>query len=381
MKYFIDGQEVRLPHNVGELPLHYACADSYQTVCGYRRILNIPREIIGSKIFLQFDGAAHDAEIFLNGQSIARHRCAYTSFRVDISDLVQVGKNQLAVKLDCTENPLLPPFGDALPYLTYGGLFRDVFLDIRPNTFIQDIFVSTVDKDTIHVDVTCSGTPMITDIEIYNQAGGLVVIAKDCAASCDIKIPYPKYWSPKHPNLYQCCVTIKNEDYIDVYEVPFGMRTCEWRADGLYLNGEKTFLRGLTHDAAYPYIGKALPEHLLREDARMLKEELGVNAVRTSHCPPSRFFLDECDKQGILVFAEMPGYAYIGDELWQEQALQNLEEMIMQSRNHPSIILWGTRVSDSTDADDFYEKTNALAHRLDPYRATSGARQIGRAHV
>ncbi|MBR2696636.1 MAG: glycoside hydrolase family 2 protein [Parasporobacterium sp.] len=381
MKYFIDGEAVRLPHNVGNIPLHYASPENYNTVCGYRRILDIPEAVLGSKIFLQFDGAAHVAEVFINQRSVAKHYCGYTSFRVDISDEVHAGKNQLAVKLDCTENPEIPPFGFVIDYLTYGGLYRDVWMDIRPNTYIEDIFVYTKDENTIHVDVTCVGTPMITDVEIYSPNGSLVATAKDCQNSTDIYISQPKLWSMDHPNLYRCLVTIKNEDYIDTLETTFGMRVAQFREDGFYLNGKKTFLRGLNRHQCYPYIGYALPEHLQREDARILKEELCVNAVRTSHYPQSHYFLDECDRTGLFVFTEMPGWQHIGDEKWKEQALENLKEMIIQYRNHPSIMLWGVRINESVDDDEFYTRTNELAHELDPSRPTSGVRYLEKSHL
>lgn len=381
MKYFIDGEAVRLPHNVGEIPLHYASPDSYQTVCGYRRTLDIPEEVIGSKIFLQFDGAAHIAEIFINQKSVAKHSCGYTSFRVDISDLVHAGKNHLAVKLDCRENPEIPPFGFVVDYLTYGGLYRDVWMDIRPNTYIEDVFVYAKDLNTVHVDVTCVGDPMITDVEIYSPNGSLVATAKDCQDSTDIYISQPKLWSFDHPNLYKCLVTIKNEDYIDTFETTFGIRIAEFREDGFYLNGTRIFLRGLNRHQSYPYIGYALPEHLQREDARILKEELCVNAVRTSHYPQSQYFIDECDRLGLFVFTELPGWQHIGDEKWKEQALENLREMILQYRNHPSVMLWGVRINESQDDDEFYARTNELAHELDPSRATSGVRYLEKSHL
>ena len=381
MKYFIDGEAVRLPHNVGNIPLHYASPENYNTVCGYRRILDIPEEVIGSRIFLQFDGAAHIAEIYLNQRLVARHSCGYTSFRADISNAVHAGKNQLAVKLDCRENPQIPPFGFVIDYLTYGGLYRDVWMDIRPNTYIQDVFIYTKDLNTIHVDVTCEGNPMITDVEIYSPNGSLVATAKDCQNSTDIYISQPKLWSPEHPNIYKAVVTIKNEDYIDTAETTFGIRTAEFREEGFYLNGQKYFIRGLNRHQCYPYIGYALPEHLQREDARILKEELCVNAVRTSHYPQSHYFLDECDRTGLLVFTEFPGWQHIGDEKWKLQALENLKEMILQYRNHPSIILWGVRINESVDDDEFYARTNELAHQLDASRPTSGVRFLEKSHL
>ena len=184
------------------------------------------------------------------------------------------------------------------------------------------------------------------------------------------------------PKLYTLrAELLKGGEILDRQEVTFGYRTAEFRADGFYLNGEKLFLRGLNRHQSYPYIGYAAPERLQREDARILKRELQCNAVRTSHYPQSRHFIDECDRLGLLVFTELPGWQHIGDKAWKEQALENLREMVLQYRNHPSIILWGVRINESVDDDEFYTRANALAHELDPSRATSGVRYLEKSHL
>ena len=115
-------EPVRLPHNVRDLPLHYADHESYQMICGYRRNLEITEEMAGKRLFLQFDGAAHIATVYLNGQELTTHRCGYTAFRVEVTEVAHPGENLLAVKLDTTENASIPPFGFVIDYLTYGGL-------------------------------------------------------------------------------------------------------------------------------------------------------------------------------------------------------------------------------------------------------------------
>ena len=104
-------ETVRLPHTVKEIPLHYTDHQSYQMVCGYRRNLVITQEQEGKRLFLQFDGAAHIATVYVNGKELAHHRTGYTAFRVEITDAVQAGENLIAVKLDTTENGAVPPFG------------------------------------------------------------------------------------------------------------------------------------------------------------------------------------------------------------------------------------------------------------------------------
>lgn len=368
-----EAEDVRLPHTVRELPLHYAGPEDYEMLCGYRRVLHIPAEYEGKRLFLQFDGAAHIASVFVNGRETVTHRCGYTAFRVEITGLVRYSADNLvAVRLDCTENPAIPPFGFVIDYLTYGGLYREVWLDVREQAYIEDIFVTTPAAGRVRAVLTVSGGQQHVRLRVLD--GGV------CLAECggdgsefDVSVPNAAQWSPEHPKLYTLEAVLDNGD---TQRVSFGFRTAEFRADGLYLNGERVFMRGLNRHQSYPYIGYAAPESLQREDARILKHELGCNAVRTSHYPQSRYFIDECDREGLLVFTELPGWQHIGGEEWKAQAVENVREMIMQYRNHPSIVLWGVRINESVDDDDLYRRTNAIAHELDPSRATSGVRYL-----
>lgn len=119
-----------------------------------------------------------------------------------------------------------------------------------------------------------------------------------------------------------------------------------------------------------------MPARVQRKDADIMKYELGLTVVRTSHYPQSRHFLNRCDEIGLLVFEEIPGWQHIGDEEWQLQALQDVEDMIISDRNHPSIFIWGVRINESEDHHSLYIRTNALAKKLDPTRPTGGVRYL-----
>ena len=373
------GTPVRLPHTVKEIPLHYADHTSYQMICGYRRKLELGQELEGKRLFLQFDGAAHIATVYLNGKELTQHRTGYTGFRVEVTDSVLLGgENLLAVKLDTRENPQVPPFGFVIDYLTYGGLYREVWLDVREKSHIEDLYITTPNLTTLKIRPTlCNCDGCILLVELLKGEHLLVKKAFKTGGTISIDCPMVKPWDTEHPILYTCRVSLlKIGKVMDMKEYRIGFRTAEFRADGFYLNGSKTFLRGLNRHQCYPYMGYAAPESLQREDARILKEELGCNAVRTSHYPQSRHFIEECDRLGLLVFTEIPGWQHIGDEHWKDQAVQNTREMVLQYRNHPSIILWGVRINESQDDDDFYQRTNEAAWELDPGRATSGVRYM-----
>lgn len=370
-------QPVRLPHTCRELPLHCIDPADYQMVCGYRRTLDIPSQFEGRRLFLQLDGAAHIATVYLNGVQAAVHCCGYTAFRVELTGLAKPGSpNLLCVKLDTSENPAVPPFGFVVDYLTYGGLYREAWLDVRESGYITDIYVTTPSLTTAEIKVTADGAPEGAKLEvsILDGAGGTVWAGEPGRAS----VPGAKPWDIQRPSLYRCEARLLAPDgtLLDRQEAAFGFRTAVFQADGFYLNGEKTFLRGLNRHQCYPYAGYAAPEALQREDARILKEELGCNAVRTSHYPQSQYFIDECDRLGLLVFTELPGWQHIGDAAWKDQSVENVREMVLQYRNHPSIVLWGVRINESLDDDEFYARTNAIAHELDPSRQTSGVRYL-----
>ena len=379
-----EGTPVRLPHTIRECPQHYTDHESYQMVCGYRRRLELGRELAGKRLFLQFDGAAHIATVYLNGQEVAHHRTGYTAFRAEITGAARLGEdNLLTVKLDTTENASIPPFGFVVDYLTYGGLYREVWLDVREKSYIEDLFVTTPTLTTLKLRPTLKNAQgCILLVELLKGERTLVRKAFTAGGIITIDCPKVKPWDTEHPILYTCRVSLlKIGNVLDVQSVKVGFRTVEFKADGFYLNGRKTFLRGLNRHQCWPYIGYAAPEKLQREDARILKDELGCVAVRTSHYPQSHYFIEECDRLGLLVFTEIPGWQHIGGEDWKRQAVENTREMVMQYRNHPSIILWGVRINESQDCDELYKLTNAVAKDLDPSRATSGVRFIEKSNL
>jgi beta-galactosidase len=390
-KDFLEGgpaeETVRIPHTVKELPLHYADHESYQGIYGYRRTLRIAKSQKGKRLFVQFDGAAHIATVYCNGKKLLTHRCGYTGFRAEITDSVQYGAdNVIALRLDTTENGSVPPFGFVIDYLTYGGIYRDVWLDERPDLFIENIYAAPTGLHALKVQVHLSGAvgDETVAVSINNRdqelAAGETKAADDCELT--LKAPAAKPWTPETPVLYCCTVELRRDGkVIDCVKQQIGFRTVAFNENEFLLNGKPYFLRGLNRHQSYPYIGYAATKSLQEDDARILKDELHCNAVRTSHYPQSRYFLDACDRLGLLVFTEMPGWQHIGDEAWKEQAIENCREMILEDRNHPSVFLWGVRINESQDDDAFYQKTNALAHALDPYRPTSGVRYLEKSHL
>lgn len=382
-------QNVRLPHTCKETPLHYFDEHCYQMVSGYRRVIEAEEAWKGKKILLTIDGAAHDSEVFLNGDKVGEHHCGYTAFTMDISGVLRYGeKNILVVKVDSREDLNIPPFGYVIDYMTYGGIYRDVYLDIKNKDYIEDIFIRTNigQMDDQNAELISEVTVQRTQEGLFlkqslknKKTGEYQPLGESEISGTSMQLSYPVenviLWELEHPELYEvkteliCDGTLMDERIDRI-----GFRRAEFKKDGFYLNGKKIKLRGLNRHQSYPYVGYAMPKSMQRLDADILKRELGANAVRTSHYPQSHYFIERCDEIGLLVFTEIPGWQHIGDAAWKDQAVENVRDMVKQYRNHTSIILWGVRINESQDDDAFYRRTNAAAHEFDDSRPTGGVR-------
>lgn len=384
-------QKVRLPHSVAETPANYFTASSYQMLSGYRREFKTQKSWKDKRVFVTFLAAAHEAEVWINGKSLGVHSSGYTAFKFEITNfLAPAGKtNVLAVKLDSRESLDVPPFGFVIDYMTYGGLYRGVCLEVSNENFISDVFVTTKGK-TFSAKVSLDKkTDALVRFALRKAGDKKIIFQKEnelkdgdalTASSEPIDV---ELWSPESPALYELEASLYyGKNLIDTKTVRFGFRDIEMKADGLFVNGKKTLLRGIDRHQSFPYVGYAMPASMQKLDADILKNELGLNAVRTSHYPQSQDFIDRCDEIGLLVFTEIPGWQHIGSsDKWRSQAVQNVREMVEQYRNHPSIFLWGVRINESPDDDELYQKTNALCRALDPSRPTGGVRCIKKSHL
>lgn len=384
--------EVRLPHTCKETPFHYFDEHLYQMVSGYRLELEAPEEWNGRTILLTFDGVGHDTQVFLNGNKIGEHHCGYTAFTLDISKALKFGeKNILVVRVDSREDLNVPPFGFVIDYMTYGGIYRDVYIDVKNEQYLSDVFVknqilSVEGKKAEIISEITLNEEMKTKEELFlrqsireKNAKNFSILGETAVSGKKMQLTYSMeniaLWDVENPELYEIKTELlKSGEVIDEKVIRFGFRKAEFKKDGFYLNDKKFKIRGLNRHQSYPYVGYAMPESMQKMDADILKKELGVNAVRTSHYPQSHYFLDRCDELGLLVFTEIPGWQHIGNEEWKAQAVQNVTDMVLQYRNHTSIILWGVRINESKDDDEFYKRTNEAAHQLDDSRQTGGVR-------
>lgn len=376
---FDEAVSVRLPHTAKEIPYNYINCRDYQMVCGYRKIFTAPGDWQGKKLILRFDGAAHEATVFCNGERVGYHACGYTAFCVDITDFVRLGgENVIDVRLDTRESLNIPPFGFVIDYLCYGGLYREVTLEVKEPEYIKEVLIENTGLREIRVRIASECGSLVTDI--VDNSGA--VISSAVGKAFELNVPEAELWSVDSPALYTARVrAMRGGECVDEKRLRFGFRTVKFKSDGFYLNGERLKIRGLNRHQSYAYVGYAMPRSVQELDAEILKNELGVNAVRTSHYPQSQHFISRCDELGLLVFTEIPGWQHIGDEDWKRQAVKNTDEMVRQYMHHPSIMLWGVRINESQDCDELYRRTNAVAHTLDSGRQTSGVRYIEKSRL
>ena len=159
-------EDVRLPHTCKELPYHYFDEHAYQMLCGYRRHFMAPEAWQGKSVELTFEGVAHDAVVYVNGTEVKAHHCGYTAFSVELAKYLKYGEdNVLAVHVDSRENLNIPPFGYAIDYMTIGGIYREVYVQVRNKTHLADVFI----KPQIHpLQVT-------TEITVQNISDGITL--------------------------------------------------------------------------------------------------------------------------------------------------------------------------------------------------------------
>lgn len=384
------GTPVRLPHNAVDLEMNYFDERCYQKEFGYQRVLPWQAEFKDREISLVFDGAMANTVVWLNGKEVATHKDGYTPFEARLTGLLNEGENLITVKIDGSENPEIPPFGGQIDYLTYAGIYRDVWLKLTDAISIQNIKVETANElsDSKTVKVNCTlANPRGLALSGTLQAelctlDGQVVQRQTTAISGDkITLRFEQLsglalWELDAPQLYRVNLIASTPQGSDELSARFGFRTARFTSEGFLLNGKPLKIRGLNRHQSFPYVGYALGQRAQKKDADLLKDLLKCNLVRTSHYPQSTYFLDRCDEIGLLVFEEIPGWQHIGGDAWKDESVENVRRMVERDWNHPSIILWGVRINESRDDHDFYTRTNAMAHALDSTRQTGGVRYI-----
>jgi beta-galactosidase len=387
---------VTVPHTNLRVPWHSFDEKSYEFVSIYRRRFRLPASARDRRVFVDFEGVMTASTVWLNGQRLGEYKGGFTPFSFELTSHVDFDRdNILAVEVDSRERKEIPPFGDEVDYLTFGGIYREVSLRIVSHTYIENVFAQPQDvlsgNPTLDVqcflasDLKSSAAGFTLEAALYDGDKQLAKITQAVPGQNDDDLKPSTLrlenlgdialWNLRSPKLYRVEVRLlRGSELLDHDTRRIGFREARFTPQGFSLNGGIIKLRGLDRHQTFPWVGQAMPGRVQRRDAVILRQNLHCNIVRTSHYPQSRHFLDACDEIGLLVLEEIPGWQHIGDLAWQDISVDNVRRMIRRDWNHPSIILWGVRINESRDNHNFYTRTNAMAHSLDPMRQTGGIR-------
>ncbi|MGA7343471.1 MAG: glycoside hydrolase family 2 TIM barrel-domain containing protein [Terracidiphilus sp.] len=390
-------KQITLPHCVTDLSWQNWDPAAWEDVWIYRKHFSIPPEWRGLRYFLHFDRILAGAEIAVNSSPAWSPPVGgFLPVDYEITGFARTDENVLAVLVD-SRWLNAPPSGSprgpsSIDYLLPGGIAGSVELRAVPHVFLRELFARPVDVlgPNRRVEIEClvdARDPPPADIRIEAELSkdGRVLSNGSLLARLDPDLGDQRFnltlhklhdvllWEVDHPHLYDLDVTLFLDGQpVHRYATRIGLREARFEIDGFYLNGRRLQLFGLNRHELYPYVGFAVPERLLRRDAEILRRKFNCNAVRCSHYPQSEAFLDACDELGLLVWEELPGWQYIGDNAWQDLAVRDVEAMIRRDRNHPSIVIWGVRINESANDSELYGRTWALAKSLDASRPASG---------
>lgn len=365
-----DWQLVDLPHTPVIEPR--IVNDQWQGIAFYRKDFDAPLDWQGQVILLRFEAAMRVAHVRVNGEPVLEHWGGYLPFTIDLSELLNYGgANQIEVRLDNRDNPLIGPKPLAqLDFNTYGGLYRGVSLMVRPPVYLSDemlaarpagggLFVSypevASERATIRLqaDIQNSTSEAVgARIQHILLDGDAVIATVDEALRIEplaigrsvtsMEISGPRLWSPQFPNLYTLQTRVTDESgNIDVSERRIGVRSIAFSDDGqLLLNGEPTYLRGVNRHQEYPYVGYATSPQADYRDAMLIKRA-GFDYVRLSHYPHSTAFMEAADELGLLLLDALPGWQFYNpDPRFSDQVVRTCGDMIRRDRNHPSVLAW-----------------------------------------
>ncbi|MBR5385914.1 MAG: glycoside hydrolase family 2, partial [Bacteroidales bacterium] len=319
----------------------------------YKHAFQAPEAWKGQRIFLTFEGVMTDATVSLNGQLAGpTHQGAFYRFQYEVTDLLKLGQeNVLEVLVDKeSANKSVNEAERRADYWIFGGIFRPVYLEIKPQDFIERVTIDARHDGNFSMQAFPSlarqtAEKVSVEVEIQTldgQRAGKPIMAQgissDGAITLAGHLQNPLQWTSETPNLYQAVFRLKNgRRTLHEYRQRFGFRTIEVRqGDGFYINGVKVLLKGVNRHTIWPETGRTISPAVALEDVRLIKE-MNMNAVRMSHYPPDSYFLDYCDSLGLYVLDELAGWQSKYDT---PTAQRLVGEMVRRDVNHPCILFW-----------------------------------------
>ena len=377
---------VTLPHTWNAADGTDGGNDYFRGTCTYTKEFAAPEHADDEEVWLEFEGAAMTAIVSLNGKELARHAGGYSTFRVNLTPAL-TAQNTLTIAVDNSANRTVYP--QKADFTFYGGLYRDVHMLVVPHSHFAlgnhgapALRVTPAVSDDLHsaavtVEAACENTPDGTEvlftIKDVGEETAPVQGGKAVAVFCMENV---RLWDGvADPYLYSAAAALPSGDAV---AVNFGCRKIDFKPDtGFWLNGKNIRLVGTARHQDRASLGNALTTAEHEEDMQILRD-MGANTVRLAHYQHAQYFYDLCDKYGLVAWAEIP---YITEHMPEANAnaLAQMEELVTQNYNHPSIICWGLSneitvtggVNDDMIAN--HHALNNLCHKLDATRPTTMA--------
>lgn len=379
--------------------------DFYKGACWYRKEFVIDNLAHGNSVFIEFTGSNSITDVYVNGKYMGQHKGGYSTFRFDITDVVEFGqKNILAVKVDNTVvDDVYPQMAD---FTFYGGIYRDVNLVIANKIHFdlmdygsKGIYVVQEDVKEEKALLTIKSKLVndneedkkvrlwadIIDAEGNNitYATSEVILSKGetKTVTMPVTIENPTLWNGrKNPYMYEAKVYMMSfNDTVDEVSISFGLRYFKVDAEkGFFLNGEHLSLHGVSRHQDRKDMGWAITKKEHKEDIELIKE-VGATSIRLAHYQHNEYFYDLCDREGMVVWAEIPFISVMSKtELEGINAKQQMIELIRQNYNHPSIMFWGIQneiqiSGERPELRKLVNELNELTKKEDPTRLTTMA--------
>lgn len=377
-----------------------ACGYFLETTANYQNDMYVPAEWASKRLFVKFYGVQNVADLFVNGYHVGAHRGGSTAFTFEITDKIRFGEDNalLVVVSNNSRDDVLPASTDMN---LYGGIYREAELILTGKTAVsplhlgsegvlvrQNSVTSALVEGEAEIYLTSAGesTCMLT-LDI-TAPDGRKVFTKRQKTRLDgrpVVIPFsiadPQLWSPSSPALYRVTASIGEETVTDSVTVRTGFRNIQvTTAGGLTINGERIPVHGVTlyHDNAIS--GGAVLAQDYDADLQQIRD-LGANALRSAVMPHAQYLYDRCDEQGLLVWVDSPLHrssflgdvAYFATPQFEQNGIQQLQEIIAQNYNHPSVVMWGifSRLwMRGDDVTPYLRRLNDTAHAMDRSRPT-----------
>lgn len=396
-------EKINLPHTPFVEPL--VVLHQWQGICYYRKILNVSKKEIDKQLWLEFEGAMHLADVWVNGQHLIQHSGGYTPFVVDVTGMLHADRgNEILVRLDNRNNPLIPPGKplETLDFCYYGGLYRDVNLIVKhPVHITHPIMANEVAGGGIFVTypyVSKQEAEIKVKTQVSNKVGtqrhltirhtlyewskkkgrgkkvALVESPLVLAAGTtqhhtqQFTVNNPKLWYPDSPALYVLRTEVMDGRKVtDCEDTRIGIRRIEMtREKGFVINDKPLKLEGSNRHQEYPYVGNAISDQAQYRDMYQIRDN-GFNTVRLGHYPQDPFVLEACDELGLLVIEPIPGWQFFNKaQGFVDHTYKDIRDLIRRDRNHPSVIMWETTLNESWPPKSWKDQAVRIAHEEFP---------------